>query len=101
MFDFKQLSSISTPVLGGLAKDAIYPARVIKSMMDPTSQPEAFKNLGEYQSIGGVFYASINKPNPQPTFTSDNFAIPLFPNISNIPLDNEIIYIINLPSTNI
>ena len=101
MFDFKKVSSRPTPVLGGLAKDAIYPARVIKSMMDPTSQPEVFKNLGEYQSIGGVFYASINNPNPQPSFTSDNFATPLFPNMSNIPLDNEIIYIINLPSTNI
>ena len=48
MFDFKKVSSRPTPVLGGLAKDAIYPARVIKSMMDPTSQPEVFKNLGEY-----------------------------------------------------
>jgi hypothetical protein len=69
--------------------------------MDPSSQPLAFKNMGEYQSIGGVFYASINRPNPEPVFTSDNFATPLFPNMSNIPLDNEIIYIINLPNTNI
>ena len=101
MFDFKKVSSRPTSNLLGSEKEIIYPARVIKSMMDPTSQPEVFKNLGEYQSIGGVFYASINKPNPQPSFTSDNFATPLFPNMSNIPLDNEIIYIINLPSTNI
>ena len=102
MFDFKQTSNKYSPNFNSKVwKDVIYPARVIKSMMDPSSQPLAFKNMGEYQSIGGVFYASINRPNPEPVFTSDNFATPLFPNMSNIPLDNEIIYIINLPNTNI
>tara|TARA_Y100000385_G_C13060532_1_gene624168 strand:- start:29 stop:1261 length:1233 start_codon:yes stop_codon:yes gene_type:complete len=100
-FDFKKTKSINSPTLGRIGKAEIYPARVIKSMINATSQPTAFKELGEYQSIGGVFYASLNNPNPEPVFTSDNFATPLFSNMSNVPLENEIIYIINLPGTNI
>ncbi len=79
----------------------IFPARVRFAMLEGETQPTAFKNFGEYSSLGGVFFSSINNPNPNPTFTTDNFALPLFPNVSNIPLENEIIYVINLPNSNV
>ena len=85
-------------------KDAlvgIMPARVKFAMVDDKEQPEAFKQFGEWASIGGVFFDKLNEPNPNPEFTSDNFAKPLFPNNSNIPLKNEIIYIVGLPSSNV
>ena len=47
------------------------------------------------------FFDQINQPNPNPEFTSDNFAKPLFPNQSIVPLENEIVYIIALPSSDI
>ena len=44
----------------------IYQARVRKAMLEGETLPEIFNSLGEYQSIGGVFYTSINNPNPSP-----------------------------------
>jgi len=76
-------------------------ARVRFAMVDDKEQPQAFKDFGEWSSIGGVFFDKLNEPNPNPTFTSDNFAKPLFPNNSTIPLKNEIVYIIPLPSSNV
>ena len=46
-FDFKKTKSINSPTLGRIGKAEIYPARVIKSMINATSQPTAFKELGE------------------------------------------------------
>ena len=79
----------------------VFSARVKFAMLEGQTQPEAFKNLGEYSALGGVFFTSLNNSNPNPSFTTDNFALPLFPNMSNIPLENEIIYVISLPSSNI
>ena len=79
----------------------IFSVRVKYAMLEGKTQPTAFKNFGEYSSLGGVFFTSLNNPNPNPDFTTDNFALPLFPNMSNIPLENEIIYVINLPSNNV
>ena len=83
------------------SKAGVFAARVIYAMLEGKSQPTAFKIFGEYQSIGGIFFTLLNNPNPNPDFTSDSFVLPLFPNMSNIPLENEIVYIISLPSNNV
>ena len=79
----------------------IFPARVRHAMLEGVSQPQTFKKFGEYQSLGGVFFTLLNKPNPNPDFTNDSFALPLFPNVSNVPLENEIVYVMPLPSNNV
>tara|TARA_R100001224_G_C4018444_1_gene148511 strand:+ start:334 stop:1569 length:1236 start_codon:yes stop_codon:yes gene_type:complete len=92
------------PLTGKAARNkaaGIFSARVKYAMLEGQTQPEAFKNLGEYSALGGVFFTSLNNSNPNPSFNTDNFALPLFPNISNIPLENEIIYVVSLPSSNI
>ena len=101
MFDFKQNSNASFDSSKESNSPIMYAARVKKVILEGESQPDIFKQLGEYQSIGGIFYSSLNNPNPSTSYTSDNFAIPLFPNMSNVPLENEIVYIINLPSNNV
>ena len=101
VFNFKQDTNTGGNNVNIQNSPPIYPARVRKAMLEGETQPQAFDRLGEYQSLGGVFFSSLNNPNPSPSFTSDKFALPLFPNISNIPLENEIIYVINLPSSNI
>ena len=95
------LNSLSkTPtVQGGVA--GVFSGRVRYAMLDDKTQSEAFKKFGGWSSIGCIFFDKINNPNPSPQFTSDNFARPLFPNQSNIPLENEIIYIISLPNSEI
>jgi|TARA_R110002020_G_scaffold7377_3_gene31090 hypothetical protein len=91
-------SSLSRP---SKQEKNIFAARVRYAMLEGETQPQVFKKFGEYQSIGGIFFNSIEIPNPNPEFSTDNFALPLFPNISNVPVENEIVYIITLPSNNI
>ena len=80
---------------------SIFSARVRYVMLEGETHPEIFKRYGEYQSIGGLFFNSITRPNPNPQFNTDTFALPLFPNITHIPVENEIVYIISLPSNNV
>ena len=88
-----------TPSFGG--KAGVFSARVIAVLLDDQTYPEAFKDFGGWSSVGCVFFDRINQPNPDTQFTSDNFAKPLFPNQSIVPLENEIIYIMAMPNSNI
>jgi len=81
--------------------ETIRAVRVVKSMLEGETNPEVFKLKGEYQSIGGIFYNDINDPNPNPQFNSNAFALPLFPNLTQVPVEKEIVYIISLPNSNI
>jgi len=78
-------------------------ARVMKAILNDINPEtaEAFKKFGEWSSIGCIFFNSLDNPNPNVTFDSNNFARPLFPNLSAIPLENEIVYILSLPNSNI
>jgi len=77
----------------------IFPVRVKSIILDQT-HPE-FKNKGEWASLGCIFWSNLSNPTPQGDINSDNFAFPLFPNIKNYPLLEEITYIIALPNTDI
>ena len=100
-YNYKQDSNVTNQNINSSTQISLHPARVRKAILEGETYPETFARLGEYQSIGGVFYSSLNNPNPEPSFQSDQFALPLFPNMSNIPLENEIIYVIKLPNTNV
>ena len=95
------LSSGQSSSTTGSSKAGIFAARVKYAMLEGKTQPVAFKTFGGYQSIGGIFFSLLNNPNPNPNFSTDSFALPLFPNMSNVPLENEIVYIMTLPSNNI
>ncbi len=83
------------------ATGGIFSARVRYVMLEGETHPEIFKQYGEYQSIGGLFFNQLDNPNPNPEFSTDAFALPLFPNVTHIPVENEIVYIIQLPSNNV
>jgi hypothetical protein len=74
----------------------IFPARVSYTILNNTDYPSVFKDYGEWNSIGGVFFTSVNIPTNNKVFTNDNFALPLFPNNKIFPLKNEIVYIITI-----
>ena len=63
---------------GGLSN--VFSGRVRYAMLDDKTQNKAFKEFGEWSSIGCIFFDKVNQPNPDPQFTTDNFAKPLFPN---------------------
>jgi len=63
-------------------------------VLDDTSK--YFTNVGEYNGIGSIYF-QIVKGN----YKSRGFAKPYFPNISNYPLLEELVYIFSLPSPDI
>ena len=73
--------------------------RVIKVILNNKDHPDLFKRYGEWASLGMVFFKEIS--DLKEGLEEQNIAYPLFPNIKNFPLENEIIYITNLPSDNI
>ena len=95
------LASFSPTTTAQSVKSGVFAARVKFAMVDDTQQNQVFLDFGEWSSIGCIFFDRLNQPNPNPQFTSDNFARPLFPNNSNIPLQNELVYIMALPNSNV
>lgn len=79
----------------------ILPVRVRRVILDDQTYKEDFDRLGEWASIGTIFFDSIDKPSSNPNPSTDNHATPLFPNNKIFPLENEIVYIISLPSTKV
>jgi hypothetical protein len=70
--------------------------RVLSVVLDETHP--RFKELGEWNSLGIIEYEDVTNPLPSP---APPIAKPLAGNTKNIPLVNEIVYIINLPDNNI
>jgi hypothetical protein len=82
---------------------SITPVRVLDIILDNTHP--RFKEYGEWNSIGTIFYEDVTFPtsilggnNPVIPNTP---AFPIFPNIKQYPLINEITYIMVLPGNDL
>jgi hypothetical protein len=95
------LSSLQSIPSIPLSLSGIFGARVRHVILDDKTEPIIFKNFGEWSAIGSLFFSKLDNPNPSKSFSSDNFAKPLFPNNKIFPLENEIVYILSLPNSNI
>ena len=95
------LASLSPTPSVKSSPSGIFGARVRYTILDDKTEPTVFKEFGEWSAIGSLFFQKINNPNPSPNFTSDNFAKPLFPNNKIFPLENEVVYILSLPNSDI
>lgn len=71
------------------------PAIVIDIVLDENNK--YFSAVGGYNGIGTILYREI-KGN---SYGSTGFAKSYFPNITNYPLKNELIYIFNLPNPDV
>ena len=69
----------------------------VKSIILNESHPR-FQELGEWNSLGVIEYQSIDNPH-ETTFYP--LAYPVYANNKNLPLINEIVYLITLPDTGI
>lgn len=85
--------------IGNLPK--IFAVRVKFCVLDNKTRPDIFEKSGQWSSIGTIYFDSINTPSPDPDFSKNNFALPLFSNNKIFPLENEIVYVISLPNNNI
>ena len=98
-------SSVISPAINtnGRGMMSITPVRVLDIILDNTHP--RFKEYGEWNSIGTIFYEDATFPtslldsgNP---IIPNIPAFPIFPNIKQYPLINEITYIIMLPGNNL
>lgn len=70
--------------------------RVLSIVLDETHP--RFKELGEWNGLGIIEYEDVINPLPSPSLP---IARPLTGNFKNLPLINEVVYIIALPNTEI
>jgi hypothetical protein len=88
----------------------IQPVRVRFTFLNPENvkqtYPQLFEKYGGYDTLGGILFESFTNP-VVPTseifednlISNFNFAKPLFPNVRQVPLLNEITYVVAFPST--
>jgi len=95
------LGNMNRPVSPSQGAANVFSGRVIATMLDDQTHSKEFKEFGEWSSIGCIFFDKLNQPNPNTQFTTDSFARPLFPNQSIVPLENEIVYIMALPNSDV
>jgi hypothetical protein len=85
----------------------IIPARVKYIILDNSEEVNGINNkhlfnqFGDWSSIGTIFWEYIDNPITGSAFSQKQYATPIFPNIKNYPLVNEIIYLVQLPNSNI
>jgi hypothetical protein len=91
---FNPVNNLTQKLATGL-NGLISEGRVTSIVLDETDY-DKFLQYGEWNGLGTIEYTSVNNPK-----TGLGVAKPLFPNIKNYPLINEIVYIISLPNTNI
>jgi hypothetical protein len=70
--------------------------RILSIVLDETHP--RFKELGEWNGLGIIEYEDVINPLPSPSLP---IARPLTGNFKNLPLINEVVYIIALPDTEI
>jgi hypothetical protein len=70
--------------------------RVLSIVLDETHP--RFQELGSWNGLGIIEYEDVNNPLPSPSLPT---ARPLAGNFKNLPLINEIVYLIGLPNTEI
>jgi hypothetical protein len=70
--------------------------RVLSIVLNETHP--RFKELGEWNALGTIEYEDITNPLPSPSLP---IAKPLAGNFKNLPLINEVVYILSLPNTDI
>ena len=71
----------------------IKPARVLGIILDDKIYPNAFQAHGKWGSLGGILFEFSDTPLDTSNIEQAPFALPLFANIKNYPVKNEIVTI--------
>lgn len=77
--------------------------RVKRIILDDKTYPDLFNEFGGWASLGMIFFETTSIPynNDSFEFNKTNNALPLFPNLKNYPLVNELVYLVSLPTPDI
>ena len=77
----------------------ITPVRVTGIILD--ERHERWESLGGWDSLGTIFFTGVNETKSGTIPNSNNTARPLFPNLKQYPLLNEIVLIVKATNRNI
>ena len=91
-------SALSPPSNNSQTQPMFVAVRVVDIILDK-SHPD-FERLGGWNSIGTIKYREINEYVSEAIPSNLLSAYPLFANIKNYPLINEVVFIISLPTIN-
>ena len=84
--------------INGLSS-VITPVRVTGIILD--ERHERWESLGGWDSLGTIFFTGVNETKSGTIPNSNNTARPLFPNLKQYPLLNEIVLIVKATNRNI
>lgn len=96
-YGFSQLFNIQGDKnpFNDVSTNVFIPCRVSSVVLDDSDE-ELYNLVGQENGLGSVFIKNLSLSIDERNI----FAKPLFPNVKNYPLVNEIIYVIALPSPN-
>jgi hypothetical protein len=92
-------TAISSGILNAISElsNFIVTARVTDIVLNENHP--YFKNVGEYNGIGAIFYELVNQSGTNTDLNeSKNFAIPYDPQLKTYPLINEYVLLIKIPN---
>jgi hypothetical protein len=92
-------TAISSGILNAISElsNFIVTARVTDIVLNENHP--YFKNVGEYNGIGAIFYELVNQSGTNTDLNeSKNFAIPYDPQLRTYPLINEYVLLIKIPN---
>ena len=72
----------------------VLPARVLSVILDSKTYPTAYKQNGEYASLGGITFEFLSTPKLSKVEGGTLFALPLLPNINHYPIEGELVTIV-------
>jgi len=70
------------------------PVRVLAVILDDKEYPELFKKHGEWASIGGIIFEFVKQPTKDKNLLNKQFAAPLYSNIKHLPVEHEIVLVV-------
>jgi len=95
--------NINSGVAGGAGGDilqsTLVPVRVTDIILDETHP--RWQSLGGWDSLGTIFYTGVNESNSTKKPDFNNAARPLFSNLKQYPLKNEIVLIVKAPNRSV
>ena len=95
--------NINSGISGGSSGDSLQstlvPVRVTDIILDETHP--RWQSLGGWDSLGTIFFVGVNESNSTKKPDFNNAARPLFSNLKQYPLKNEIVLIVKAPNRSV
>jgi len=98
----RSLKSLKQGRGGNKGKAGVFPARVQAVILNDEDYPDLFKRKDEWASIGSILFSQLQSPSKgKINFENLDKARPIFPHQKMFPVENELVFVVALPSLGI